>query len=130
MLIMLGNICGFPEHLIGHSNKNLIENIILLGEKGGTDMRIDAYNQIGHLYQTTHKTKVQTTGKVVAKDELHISGAGRDYQIAKQAVTRASDIREDKVAAIKASMEAGTYQVSNSSFAEKLIEEYEKYNIF
>lgn len=95
------------------------------------DMRIDAYSQISQLYQTTRKAKVQTTGKAAAtKDELHISHAGRDYQIAKQAVAQASDIREDKVALIKASMEAGTYQVSNRSFAEKLVEEYDKYHIF
>lgn len=94
-------------------------------------MRIDAYSQISQLYQTTRKTKVQTAGKVTAtKDEVHISHVGRDYQIAKQAVAQASDIREDKVAAIKAGMEAGTYQVSNRSFAEKLIEEYDKYTTF
>ena len=94
-------------------------------------MRIDAYSQISQLYQTTRKTKVQTTGKVTAtKDEVHISHVGRDYQIAKQAVAQASDIREDKVAAIKAGMEAGTYQVSNKSFAEKLMEEYDKYTTF
>ena len=94
-------------------------------------MRIDAYSQIGQLYQTTRKTKVQTAKKVTTtKDELHISNMGRDYQVAKQAVAQASDIREDRVATIKADMEAGTYQVSNRSFAEKLIEEYEKYSMF
>lgn len=94
-------------------------------------MRIDAYSQIGQLYQTTRKAKVQATGKAMStKDELHISHMGRDYQIAKQAVAQASDIREDRVATIKASVEAGTYQVSNKSFAEKLVEEYEKYTMF
>ena len=94
-------------------------------------MRIDAYSQIGQLYQTTRKTKVQTAGKLTApKDELFISNMGKDYKIAQQAVAQASDIREDRVATIKAGMEAGTYQVSNRSFAEKLIEEYEKYTMF
>lgn len=94
-------------------------------------MRIDAYSQISQLYQTTRKTKVQAAGKVTAtKDELHISHTGRDYQIAKQAVAQASDIREERVATIKASMEAGTYQVSNGSFAEKLMEQYDKYHAF
>lgn len=102
-----------------------------LGKEGGVDMRIDAYSQVAQLYQTTRKAKVQATEKVAAaKDEVHISHAGRDYQIAKQAVAQASDIRQDRVASIKEGMEAGTYQVSNRSFAEKLMEEYEKYNIF
>ena len=90
-------------------------------------MRIDAYSQISQIYQTTKKTKVQSAGKVAAtKDEVHISNMGRDYQIAKQAVAQASDIRKERVAAIKAGMEAGTYQLSNRSFAEKLMEEYDK----
>lgn len=89
-------------------------------------MRIDAYNQISQIYQTSHKRKAQSTGKVSEKDEVHISNVGRDYQIARQAVAQASDIREDKVAKIKASMEAGTYQVSGQAFAEKLIAHYEK----
>lgn len=93
-------------------------------------MRIDAYNQIGQLYQTTRKTKAQATGRVLSKDEVQISHVGRDYQVARQAVAQASDIREDKVATIKAGMEAGTYQVSNRSFAEHLIEKYEKNSIF
>lgn len=88
-------------------------------------MRIDAYNQISQIYQTSHKMKAQASGKVSEKDEVHISNLGRDYQIARQAVAQSSDIREDKVARIKASMEAGTYQVSGQSFAEKLLAKYE-----
>ena len=37
-------------------------------------------------------TKQMSTGR----DEVQISSMGRDYQIAKQAVADASDIREDK----------------------------------
>jgi len=93
-------------------------------------MRIDAYSQISQVYRTTQRSKAQATGKTTAKDKVQISDAGRDYQIASQAVVQASDIREDRVATIKASMDAGTYQVSNRNFAEKLMEEYDRYNIF
>lgn len=117
--------------MISRNKENpTVEYVVQEVKKEDTDMRIDACNQIGQLYQTTRKTKTQTVGKAAAKDELHISTAGRDYQIARQAVAQASDIREDRVAEIKAGMEAGTYQVSNKSFAEKLIEEYDKYRIF
>jgi negative regulator of flagellin synthesis FlgM len=49
---------------------------------------------------------------------------GRDYQIAKNAVSEASDIREDKVAQLKDMVESGTYQVSADDFASKLLENY------
>ena len=34
------------------------------------------------------------------------------------------DVRKDKIAAIKAGMEAGTYKVDSSNFADKLCEKY------
>ena len=65
-------------------------------------MRIDAYNQIAAVYNTTKTNKTTSAGKVAsARDEVFISSAGRDYTLAKQAVAEASDIREDKVADIK-----------------------------
>ena len=62
-------------------------------------MRIDAYNQIAQLYQTgksIRTNKANSTASV--RDEVQISQTARDYQIAKQAVAGASDVREDKVA--------------------------------
>ena len=66
-------------------------------------MRIDAYNQIAQVYKTTSAAKLQKTENARhGRDEVQISSFGRDYQIAKQAVTEAADIREDKVAELKA----------------------------
>ena len=62
-------------------------------------MRVDAYNQVAHLYGVQQTTKVQkTNGTGRTSDQVSISQAGRDYQVAKKAVSEASDIREDKVA--------------------------------
>ena len=44
------------------------------------------------------------------------------YQTAKEAVSRTSEVREDKVAQIKAAMEAGTYRVSAQEVAGKMLE--------
>lgn len=87
-------------------------------------MRIDAYNQISKLYNTTKVNKYQQTPAVQASDEVQISQAGKDFQIAKKAVADAPDVREDKISSLKSSVEAGTYQVSEDDFASKLLEKY------
>lgn len=89
-------------------------------------MRIDAYNQIAQLYgvqKSVGASKIQKKTSVES-DQVSISRAGCDYQVAKNAVSEASDIREDKVAKIKSMMNAGAYSVSTSDFANKLMENY------
>jgi len=89
-------------------------------------MRIEAYNQVAQLYSKSSKTsKTQSMyGVPAGRDEVTISQAGYDYQIAKQAVAEASDIREDKVADLKAKVESGQYKVDAGDFASKLLEKY------
>ena len=88
-------------------------------------MRIDAYNQIAQVYKTTSAAKLRKTENARhGRDEVQISSFGRDYQIAKQAVAEASDIREDKVSQLKSMIDAGTYSVEPGDFASKLLEKY------
>lgn len=88
-------------------------------------MRIDAYNQITQLYGVQKNLNNQKTTKVSAgRDQLSISQIGKDYQVAKSAVSQASDIREDKVAALKSRLDSGNYQVDAGDFASKLLEKY------
>ena len=61
------------------------------------------------------------------RDEVQISRAGRDYQVAKQAVADAPDIREDRVIQVRNRMASGNYKVDNGDFAAKLLEKYEAY---
>ena len=89
-------------------------------------MRIDAYNQIAQIYGVQNTAKAQRTQSVSGRrDQVSISQAGRDYQVAKSAVSGASDIREDRVAQLKSQIDAGTYSVDVGSFASKLLEKYE-----
>ena len=88
-------------------------------------MRIEAYNQIASLYKTSKPAKTQSAyGVSAGKDEVQISQIGRDYQIAKQAVAEASDIREDKVAELKTSVQSGNYDVDAGDFASMLVKKY------
>lgn len=87
-------------------------------------MRIDALNNISQIYGSTSVTHVNRKEKTSGSDKLEISNLGRDLQIAKQAVSAAPDIREDKVAEYKNRIASGTYEVTGESFAEKLLAKY------
>ena len=89
-------------------------------------MRIDAYNQIAQLYgvQKNYNTQKAKGTSAMGSDQLSISQAGYSHQVAKAAVSEASDVREDKVAKLKAQIEAGTYSVNPDDFASKLLEKY------
>ena len=94
-------------------------------KKGDTVMRIDAYNQIAQLYNAQSVAKPQKTQSAYSvSDQVSISQAGRDIQVAKTAVSSASDVREDKVASLKQKIDSGEYQVSADDFASKLLEKY------
>lgn len=91
-------------------------------------MRIEAYNQIAQLYNATSVNRTSSTSSVAsAKDKITISRAGQDYQIAKQAVSQASDVREDKVADIRSQIQAGTYSVDTDDFASKLLQKFNEF---
>lgn len=93
-------------------------------------MRIEAYNQISQVYNASKASKLKGAQVAGKRDEVQISQAGRDYQVAKQAVAESSDIREDKVAQLKAEIESGNYKVETGDFAAKLIEKYNAYNVY
>lgn len=87
-------------------------------------MRIEAMSQVAQIYKSNQTQGVSKTQKSKARDEVHISEAGKDFQIAKRALQEVPDVRQDKIAAIKSSMEAGTYKVDSDSLADKLLEKY------
>lgn len=89
-------------------------------------MRIEAYNQVQQLYNTKKPGQVKKTSGTSFTDQVQISSLGKDIQTAKAAVAAAPDVREDVTAPIKASIAAGTYEVSAGSFADKLLEKYEE----
>lgn len=90
-------------------------------------MRIDAYNQINQVYGVGKSKKSGKTGYIEnagTRDQVSFSSIGRDMQIAKAALAKVPDVRQEKVDALKASIQDGTYRVSNRDFAEKLMSAY------
>lgn len=90
-------------------------------------MRIEAYNQVQQIYKPKQPIRNQQAGTAsYSSDQLQLSTAGRDYQTAKSAVAAVPDVREDRVASIKARIDNGTYQVDTSAFAEKLLSKFDE----
>lgn len=88
-------------------------------------MRIDAYNAISQIYNTTKPVKKASAEKTVTKDDtLEISQFGKEMHVAKKAISEVGDIRTDKVEAIKKQIQEGTYHVSDEALAEKILDNF------
>lgn len=88
-------------------------------------MRIDAYNQVNQIYKAVGSVKSDKVQKTSKRDKVEISSFGKAYQVAKQAVASAPDVRQDKIADIKERIQNGTYDVSPEAFADKLLSDYD-----
>ena len=86
-------------------------------------MRISAYNAITQVYQTRKPSTARAKKTSNGKDEVDISEAGRDYQIAKKAVEEAPDTRKDLVASMKKKY-SGDVQVDTGDIADVLLSKY------
>ncbi len=91
-------------------------------------MRIEAYHQVARVYGASKgsgSSKAANGARAEStRDDVSISSLGRDYQIAKQAVAEAPDVREDKVAALAERVRSGNYEVGVDDFAAKLLASY------
>lgn len=87
-------------------------------------MRIDAYNQVSQLYQSAKPKKTTRTGETKTADQYQVSQSGKDYQIAKSALSEIPDVREDKVREFKEALASGTYNVSSQEIAESMVSKF------
>ncbi len=92
-------------------------------------MRIGTYNMISQIYGqgvSKKSTTSQGTGNASFKDEVNFSSVGKDMQVAKNALAKVPDVREDRVADVKSRYMNGTYDVSSEAFADKLLAAFSK----
>ena len=88
-------------------------------------MRVDNYGQVTNAYNMNKTKKAESVAKAnKGNDTVEISNAAKTFQVARTAVTSASDVRADKIARLKAAIEEGTYSVSARDVADKLVEGY------
>lgn len=88
-------------------------------------MRIEAYNAVSQIYSSKKPAQVAKSTSAYGRDQFQISSIGKDLQTLKSAVAASPDVRSEVTEPIKAAMNNGTYNVSNSDFAAKLLEKYE-----
>lgn len=70
------------------------------------------------------KTESKVTATPIAKgDQVELSARARELQAARQAIEKMNDVDHEKVARIKAQIQAGTYKVDAEKIAEKMLEE-------
>jgi negative regulator of flagellin synthesis FlgM len=85
-------------------------------------MRINGINNVNNVYKKNKVKNAYGTSNISkGKDTFAISELAKEVQVAKKAVDKVSDIRENKVNDIKAKIEAGTYNISASDIADKIL---------
>lgn len=87
-------------------------------------MRIEAYTQVQQLYNSSQVQKAQGVRAKGPTDQVQISNSGLDYQVTTATLKSVPDIRTDVCDPLKKAVADGTYDVSNESFAEKLMKKY------
>ncbi|MBW1965799.1 MAG: flagellar biosynthesis anti-sigma factor FlgM [Methanophagales archaeon] len=70
--------------------------------------------------------KQQINEKVVSEERVKVSlsHTSRDFNLAKKAIERLPDVREEKIRGLKEQIEQGTYDVSGEKIAESILREY------
>lgn len=80
-----------------------------------------------HAYsvQAPATTPLSTTERPSAprQDGIELSATARDVHAARAAVAKLPDVREERVASLKAALAAGTYHVPSAALAQKLLGE-------
>ncbi len=75
--------------------------------------------------RNTTATTTTTTGlgniHILPAADVKVSSAARDVQLAKKAISALPDVRADRVSALKAQIENGTYKVSGEDIADLII---------
>lgn len=73
--------------------------------------------------ERTQPPQKVTEKKIPRGDQVQISDRAREMQAALEQIKKMPDVDEDKVARIKAQVDAGTYKPDNAQIAEKILAE-------
>ena len=86
-------------------------------------VNLDAYTKNVKDKERIDNQDTQAPKQVMEEDKVVLSQEAKKIQEAKKLMDSIPDIREEKVAKIKAQIENGTYQVEEKKLAAKIIKE-------
>ena len=93
--------------------------------KVGTDMRVDNAYSAYKLYNTSgsgRPRRTATFGQGPQEDTFTLSVQAEDYQLARKAISRLPDVRDQKVLQLQSQIESGQYSVSASAVADRILQ--------
>jgi len=76
-----------------------------------------------HVKQPSAAEQKQAVAKAAKGDQVELSAKARELQAARETIRQMDDVDHEKVARVKAQIEAGTYKVDADKIAGKMIEE-------
>lgn len=88
-------------------------------------MRVDSYGKLSSIYNVNNTRKSDFSKKNNLRgDTFEISQKAKTFQLVKNTVSSASDIRVDRVEKLRQAVEEGSYSVSARDIANKLVDSY------
>lgn len=86
-------------------------------------MRINKTDNVFQVYKNNQGVKNLKTNKMPEeRDQLKISNEAIEFQHGLKKLKNLDEIRREKVDAIKAQIQAGTYEIDGNKIAEKMVE--------
>jgi len=94
---------------------------------GNTDNRIEHRSHVHELHSSKaelEREKAQSATKDQSGARPEISTRGRELAHAKDVATKAPDVREEKIAKLKAMIAADSYKINPHAIADRLVDEH------
>jgi negative regulator of flagellin synthesis FlgM len=108
---------------------------------GGFNVKIDdkiiSYEIDKYIPKSTPNTTEKIEGKQLAEEKMtegkdrldqdivvHLSQASKEAQLIKEIISSEPEVREDRVSALKESIESGKYKIDNEAVADKLVDSF------
>ncbi len=87
-------------------------------------MRIDNIKKVHDVYGNSPILSDKKVKKTQQRDKVELSNEAKEFASVYKKALVASDVREDKIADIKARMDNGTYNVKSEDVANKILSRF------
>jgi negative regulator of flagellin synthesis FlgM len=74
--------------------------------------------------KTSNEAKIEEKNQSQQDTIVNLSTASKDVQTANEVIASEPEVREDKVAELKAKIESGNYTIDNQAVADKMVDSF------